>query len=323
MLALGLLLSNAGCVTPRCGAAAEVSTERAGAFEALTGDNLAQCALRANGTLTCWGAAHGAPGGTFRQVAAGKDQACGVDTSGRLACWGPFGGNHRKDLPEGEFSEVSVAEKFACARRTDGQVLCWSRSEAPFPMSLPFPASRIAVYEHRSSSLNVVDGLLGGPGITSRQSLRVCVVGSEGQALCVAPKSSEGGFEPAAERQLIRIVASEVLGCGIDRNDELICWRNDDHRAVIVSPPLPARVRDVDTASSSSVWRLCVLTDDGRPQCWSASGAEDGMSQDYHCAPPEGKFRQISVGITHTCALREDGRIVCWGLDAIGERTPP
>jgi len=99
---------------------------------------------------------------------------------------------------------------------------------------------------------------------------------------------------------------------------------------VLSCPKCEARMQPVAVITQREVidkilvhLRLCVVTDDGRPQCWAAKGHEAGRDQSQRCAPSSMQFRQISIGFLHTCALREDGRVACWGWDGEGVCTPP
>ena len=55
---------------------------------------------------------------------------------------------------------------------------------------------------------------------------------------------------------------------------------------------------------------------DGGVACW-------GYDDYGQATPPEGTFRQISAGVTHTCGVKTDGEVTCWGHDWSGTGTPP
>ena len=50
------------------------------------------CAVRADDTITCWGADHygqlDSPGGRFKSVSAGAAHTCGLRTNNTITCWG-------------------------------------------------------------------------------------------------------------------------------------------------------------------------------------------------------------------------------------------
>ena len=62
------------------------------ALGSITAGSAHGCAVRANGTLACWGDnTHGQstpPAGTFTEVTGRFTHACGVKTDGAFVCWG-------------------------------------------------------------------------------------------------------------------------------------------------------------------------------------------------------------------------------------------
>ena len=64
------------------------------------------------------------PLGTFTQVATGRSHTCALRAEGTIACWGPnlFG---EVDAPDGLFTEVVAGQSHSCGLRTDGTVTCW------------------------------------------------------------------------------------------------------------------------------------------------------------------------------------------------------
>ena len=107
------------------------------------------CGLRADGTITCWGA-HGederltesaglldSPPGSFSQIDAGHHHSCAIRQDGAVKCWG--GISIEGDVPpeakammeaiwappEGRFISVSAGFLFSCGVRDDNTAECW------------------------------------------------------------------------------------------------------------------------------------------------------------------------------------------------------
>ena len=103
------------------------------------------CALRADGTVSCWGGRiafrapdddrwrsgfpgfyPGIPTGQFLSISGYNEgeHACGIRLDKSIACWGS---NHQGVLeaPSGEFNMVSAGYRHSCGVRTDGTIICW------------------------------------------------------------------------------------------------------------------------------------------------------------------------------------------------------
>ncbi len=69
--------------------------------------------------------------GSWTQVSAGLNNACALRDDGSLTCWGgDHGGNVRdvSQVPSGVFTHVDTEEYSACAARDDGTVDCWGNA---------------------------------------------------------------------------------------------------------------------------------------------------------------------------------------------------
>ena len=86
------------------------------------------CALRTDGTVSCWGnndyGQANAPDGQFEAVTLSLEHTCGLRTDGTVECWGAsvYG---RTDAPDGRFDAVSAGRWYTCGLRADGTVVCW------------------------------------------------------------------------------------------------------------------------------------------------------------------------------------------------------
>ena len=76
-----------------------------------------------------------ASNGSFSQVSAGGEHSCALRTDGTITCWGR-NVEGRLDAPSGSFSQISAGWHHSCGLRDDGTITCWGnntygQSDAP------------------------------------------------------------------------------------------------------------------------------------------------------------------------------------------------
>ena len=106
------------------------------------------CALRLDGTPSCWGEDYGTPelerteysavlNDSFVAIDTGWNYSCGLRADGITTCWGDsdsdtgrYGDHGREWPPEGErFSSISTGSSHTCGLGTrDGSVVCWGEN---------------------------------------------------------------------------------------------------------------------------------------------------------------------------------------------------
>ena len=88
-------------------------------------------------------------GSDFRRVALGGSHACALRADGSLSCWGknPWGG---ATAPDGSFVDLGVGDGFTCAVRGDGSVACWGALWDGSPIEAPDLHDAIAVDAERA-----------------------------------------------------------------------------------------------------------------------------------------------------------------------------
>ncbi len=101
-------------------------------FQTVSAGGTQSCGLRADNTLTCWGANDvgqvDAPAGAFQTVSAGLLQSCGLRADNTLTCWG-WNGDGRADAPAGAFQTVSAGLLHSCGLRADNTLTCWGNND--------------------------------------------------------------------------------------------------------------------------------------------------------------------------------------------------
>ncbi len=125
----------------RCAASTVPIQSPPGPVAALSVTGQRACAVLANGTLACWGAAFPAsakpPAGQFKSVAMLTAGGCAIKSDGSTACWGfvnESGTVPVPALPAGKYALlVDGIDDFVCGLREDKAIACsGSHSNSPF-----------------------------------------------------------------------------------------------------------------------------------------------------------------------------------------------
>src|SRR5204862_2221110 len=95
------------------------------------------CALRADGSVECWGAnPYGQQNipSTERPtlLSAGFASTCTLRADATVVCWGSDGSG-QVNVPPGPFSNVSSGGYGVCGMRPNETVICWTTGQPPLP----------------------------------------------------------------------------------------------------------------------------------------------------------------------------------------------
>jgi alpha-tubulin suppressor-like RCC1 family protein len=275
------------------------------------------CAVRASGTVLCWGkntygqlgdgtrvdtphAVHVAGLRDAVEVAVGVDFSCARRKSGAVSCWGndqdgQLGGG--KGGRPGVFSlaaqpvfglrdavQLSAGDYHACARTRDGAVRCWGNAENG---QLGSDTQRVF------ASPRTIPEVAGTKAIASGAN-HVCAVDARGKVLCWG-RNTEGQLGDGNSGSRVRAV--EVKGI----------------------------VDAVDVASGANF--SCARRRAGQIACWgdNASGqlgaGARGEPKRYEPVAMAGlaQIVELALGGSHACARQGNGRVVCWGANDQGQ----
>ena len=252
------------------------------------------CGIRADGSVTCWGAdlfirqltdtpGGDGPSGEFSSVSAGTDHWCGVRANGSVTCWG-FNMWGQTDAPDGKFLSVSAGYTHSCGIRDDGSVTCWGfnmwgQTDAPGGKFLSMSAG----YYHS------------------------CGIRADGPVACWGGNNL--GQTDAPGGTFLSVSALLYHSCGVRDDGSVTCWGRNNWGET--SAP------DGEFLSvSAGYYHSCGVRADGSVTCWGGNnlGQTDA---------PGGKFLSVSAGRYHSCGVRDDGSVTCWGHNDDGQAEAP
>lgn len=252
------------------------------------------CALRADGTVWCWGY------GFFSaipvmvsvtdavSVSAGTDHTCALKADGTVACWGD---NSLNQLGDGSLTHavaISAGGEHTCALKDDGTVACWGYNSY---------------------------GQLG-DGTTAVSSAAPRTVSGLSDAVAI----SSGGGHTCALRAVGTVVcwgwnANGQLGDG--------SFGSSNNRS---TPVVVSGLAGVTSISAGSR-HTCALKTDGTAMCWGDNGSGQlgigSRDAPYLKTTPQAVVNlstavAVAAGEGNSCALKADGSIVCWGANVHG-----
>ena len=289
---------------------------------AITAGGAVSCAVRANGTISCWGSnaynrmgnsealsANPTPlpiSGIYDAVgvAAGSNHTCIVRQGGSVSCLGSniYGelGDGQSDLFTSEQVKVvsiddavdlSSSLHHSCVLHSTSEVSCWGRfwkgqaGDAATGDTPPVPIK--------------VDGIT----------------------------------------DATYMAAGSLVSCAARENDEILCWgrlyrgeftENEDGQISPV-PSISEWQASLVVESVSKIAaegsHVCVLETDGTITCAGINtfgqlgNGEFSETLDFAFTnvPDIDDATDISLGYDHTCALHESGEISCWGRNHFGQ----
>ncbi|MFB6264359.1 MAG: RCC1 domain-containing protein [Bradymonadaceae bacterium] len=253
---------------------------------AIRGGGAHSCALRAGGTVRCWGrdddGQSTTPSSDFRAIAAGARHTCGIEKGGAIDCWGwnAFGQSASKS---GTFEEIAAGARHTCAIGQFGGVICWGDDGSGQATSPNKVYDAVAAGRAHSCALT--------PAGT------IDCWGANGKGQTAAPS---GTFE--------HLAAGGDHGCALDAAGKPTCWGADGEGQA--SPPSGPFV-----SITAGGRHTCGIDKNGDVTCWGADGAGQA-------SPPKTRFSSLGAGDEHTCGIQTGSKQLlfeCWGSDSHGQ----
>ena len=276
------------------------------------------CALRADGTVTCWGDPE-EPRGLRDIVSLGNP--CALARDGRVWCWGEnsygemgLGRRGRPGLAEdleiahvplpvpGLRDVVAVSSWLGttCAVDRGGTVRCWGTWGPTFPTLSPM----------------VIRGI---PPVTQVWAADgpQCALARGGQVWCWATRA------PAASRPDLGNVSELPRHGPGSFQEHQACVVGTDRRVRCAGGPPPPDIGPVKQISTgrdgeAGIPRGCAVRESGQLVCWGPGFCTDGAALCTGGAWNQLEtlldgVKQVSLGAYLACAVRQGGDVWCWG----------
>lgn len=233
-----------------------------------------------------------------QRIAAGNDATCFIKADDTLVCWGSM--DKLGNPPSGAFARVSLGEEHACGVRSDGTVACWGQDSQYHQAVAPPGYFR----EVRAKS--------GG----------TCGLMHNGVAQCwgFGWHSAPGSGWPDGARFESIALGSSPFAIALEAGGKPHVYDADAFASSLHASEF--RVTNFFMVSLAA-WSACGIKTDETILC-------AGYDSTYLERPPQGTFRQLSLGDlgvsqhdVHACAVRTDGTLACWGLEERKRWTPP
>lgn len=313
------------------------------------------CAVRAGGTVLCWGENHygqlgdgtttdslvavevlGVTGA--RSVAAGKNHGCATHATGEVSCWGDGrsgqnGALETRPVPQrvaglSDIVEVAAGAAHSCARHASGDVLCWGSNaslqlgtggvDRATPVAVPGRMDALALALGATHSCVVH----GAGGVSCWGDNTLLQLGTEG------PSRSEPMAVPGIS-DATAIAAGAAHTCVLHATGQVSCWGQNSNLQLGTggaarATPMLAAVSGV-VALGAGADHTCVLTDASAAYCFGeAGGGALGSASVIDSAAPVlvvGVEDSVDVtgGRSHTCSTRSTGGVYCWGRGNRGQ----
>jgi len=272
--------------------------------------------------------------------------ACAVRATGSVVCWGRNGSGQLGDGTTTDSNvpvtvngitnavAVSMAESHTCALLSDRTLRCWgSNSSGQLGDGTNDPSSVPVQVQGLDDVVNFTAGAAGGCALEGSDS--VSCWGSNEAGTLGTGRDDPSSNVPVAVPDLDAVESVQSAGytnCAVLTGGALKCWGVLDHSVffngdISLTAPTPQSVPEITDAAYllDGFYTTCVVRRSHRVTCWGASMfGLLGNGQSPVLAAPQlpvqdlGDATALDSGGMFTCALRATAAINCWGIGPFG-----
>jgi alpha-tubulin suppressor-like RCC1 family protein len=272
------------------------------------------CALKANGSVACWGdqgfdptksATVQANATTIAgltdtvSISAGGDHICALKASGAIACFGndvsgqlgdgATGGAQTKFVAVNtvgglltDTTAMSAAgDGHTCAVKIDNTVVCWGRNDRGQLGN----STNIGTFNSNPTATAVV-GLTDVAKVTAGYT-HSCAVKKDSTVMCWGDNNYFQLGNTVGLTDVDAVTAGDEFTCAVKKDNTVVCWGWNSYGQL-------GRSKDIGFGASNTT-----------PTPTAVVGLTDVVT--------------LTAGLGHACAVKKDSTVVCWGNNFFGQ----
>jgi len=314
-----------GCGAPKVRSSPPKKAQRSPVVQLALGRRHS-CALRADGSVSCWGE------GRRGQLGYVASEKCSQAFLGAPPVFDPCS-TTPKVVPELEgVTEIATGSDHTCARRNDATAWCWGSNAHG---NLGFATMTTCDSIECTAKPTVVPGLSHVDHVAAGGD-HTCALLDDGSVRCwgenrfgeLGDGTTTDRFVPQAVAELsgvVEIALGHHRTCARKSDGTMWCWGSEGQGAESnTTPKKVASLSDV-AQIDLGMTHTCARKTDATIACWGSNAA--GQLGDRTTSPRSSPtlvpdlsdVAQIALGGDHTCARKNDGTVLCWGGPHEGE----
>ena len=205
-----------------------------------SGSSRHACALRADGSVSCWGRSDDgetAPpaGRAYRQISAGDARrsddtedrfqtvhvahTCAVGLDGKIDCWGDNSYGQSTPPATTDFVKVAASGAHACGIRRNGHIECWGHHWRGPPYG---GETATGAAQYTDVAVGAYDGAV------YPNASHVCGLRIDGIVDCwgatYSPNKPYNRYEPDSRSRFTSISSGRTRACGVRTDGAIECW---------------------------------------------------------------------------------------------------
>jgi alpha-tubulin suppressor-like RCC1 family protein len=297
------------------------------------------CAVRANGTVACWGAvgsgieSSGTDAPPFSRfsptpvqvprlagavaVASGGAHACALDKAGAVSCWG--------NNAAGQLGNGKKGAGLSAALRAKAKIT------SPAPPAELMPREPVSKVKLAGKAVQVAAGGNSTCALLETGAVQCWGDNHHGQLGAVPGTASLSPVAVPGLTDVARIALGDGATCAAKRDGTVLCWGRDplgltatplSNPDLLAPTVVPGVTGVVDLALGEG--RVCAVMKDGAARCW---GRRSRFLGDGDPNLRGGALAQvkdvtdaaaIALGADQQCVRRSTGAVACWGRNLWG-----
>lgn len=290
----------------------------------------------------------------WAQVTAGNAFACAVKMDGTRSCWGTNSLGQGGDGTtasivepkligmENDWASLDAGDFAVCGLRTTGALSCFGDGSMGQTGTLGDESPKLSVVIAGSDTdwLKVSMGLRFGCGLRAGGTLYCWGSASRGATGFGYTSDRNDPSPVGAEKDWAFLDVQMDNGCAIRKNGDLYCWGRNAYGnlgdGTSITRALPVQI------GAGKIWKavrlgrthICGIADEGAgtdmPFCWgwdangelgNGTGTSNQNTPVMVNATPGNTsgWMKLDAGYSYNCGVRADNSLWCWGRNALGQ----